>query len=79
MKKLKIYLLTLDGREIKIKAHPGDTILKIKYLYYLDEGVEPTHSRLIYRGKGLEDGFTLADYNIQKDSYLHLVFRLRGA
>ncbi|KAJ0793677.1 putative Ubiquitin-like domain-containing protein [Helianthus annuus] len=76
---MRIFIKTLDGKTITLEVKPFDTIQNVKSAIYNIEGIPHCQQRLIYGKKQLEDSHTLADYNVHRESTVHLVVRSSGA
>ena len=75
---MKVNLKTLTGRLLTIYVEPSDTMETFKHFIQLEEGIPIEQQRLIFDGKQLENNRTFTDYNIERETTLHLVLRLVG-
>ena len=77
-KYMQLFVKLLDGKTKTFETCPDGTIEQFKKLIEASVGMPVEQQRLICAGMQLEDGRTFSDYNIQKESTLHMVLRLRG-
>ena len=75
--KMRVYVKPLTGKTVPVEVDPFDSVGNFKIEIQRIQGIPPEPQRLIFAGKRLEDGKTLVDYSIKKNSTVHLILKLK--
>ncbi|KAM3279965.1 hypothetical protein ACQJBY_047006 [Aegilops geniculata] len=75
---MQIFVKTPTGKTVTLEVESTDTVGDVKAKIQREEGMSQEQQRLIFGGKPLEDERSLAEYNVNKDSTLHLLLHLPG-